>query len=351
MESKLLLEIILAVLVITATISIILILYPFIFKRIYKKTIKTKTKLDDILLEVMKTPIAVAIFIIGASIMFKVLQTWFTHQEFINKFLIVIWGCWVIWIAERILHASVRWYAQYKIKEQTNTTSIIIFQKIFAVIIYIVVALLVLRNLGLDITPLLASIGLGGLTVALALQKTLSNYFSSIYLSSDKAIRIGDYIELENGVDGYVEEIGWRSVKLRTLTNNYVIIPNSIMADTMIKNFSQPDPSLDIKIPFVIAYTNDLRKVESVIMKTARTVLRLNKQSAQQKVLARFKRIRARGIEVAVFITVNQYIDQYKIIHDFIRELLQQFKKNKIHLAISTKGSFLENEDEKEIFE
>ena len=71
--------------------------------------------------------------------------------------------------------------------------------------------LLLMSELGLKITPILTALGVGGLAVALALQDTLSNFFSGIYLLVDKPVRPGEFVRLDSGSEGYVEAIGWRA--------------------------------------------------------------------------------------------------------------------------------------------
>src|SRR6185503_15507020 len=98
-------------------------------------------------------------------------------------------------------------------------------------VILVVGALLVLDNLGIEIKPLLTALGVGSLAVALALQPTLSNLFAGLHITLSKTIRIGDFIELENGTQGFVTDIGWLATKLREGANNQVIVPNARLVE------------------------------------------------------------------------------------------------------------------------
>src|SRR4030042_864093 len=89
------------------------------------------------------------------------------------------------------------------------------------------VFLIILDRLKITITPFLASLGIGGLVVALALQDTLTNFFSGICIFFDKPIRIGDYIKLESGQEGYVVQIGWGNTRDRKVPNKMVIVPHA----------------------------------------------------------------------------------------------------------------------------
>src|SRR5208282_2718359 len=83
-----------------------------------------------------------------------------------------------------------------------------------------------LENMGVPLTAVWTTLGVGSVAVALALQETLSNFFSGLYLLADRPVNPNDYIKLDSNQEGYVLRIGWRSTILRTLGNNYVVIPN-----------------------------------------------------------------------------------------------------------------------------
>jgi small-conductance mechanosensitive channel len=98
-----------------------------------------------------------------------------------------------------------------------------------------------LENFGVSLTAVWTTLGVGSVAVALALQETLSNFFSGLYLLADRPVNPNDYIKLDSNQEGYVLRIGWRSTILRTLGNNYVVIPNSTLAKAIITNYSVPE--------------------------------------------------------------------------------------------------------------
>ena len=135
------------------------------------------------------------------------------------------------------------------------------------------VFLIILDRLKITITPFLASLGIGGLVVALALQDTLTNFFSGIYIFFDKPIRIGDYIQLESGQEGYVAQIGWRNTRIRMLPNNMVIVPNAKLVSSQITNFYLPETEMAALVQVGVSYQSDLEKVERVTIEVAKEVL------------------------------------------------------------------------------
>jgi len=109
-----------------------------------------------------------------------------------------------------------------------------LLNKTITVIIFIVAVAVILARFEIDITPLIAGVGLGALAIGLALQSTLSNFFAGVHLLSDKPINVGDFIELDENTTGIVEDIGWRSTRIKMLTDNLLIIPNAKLADSNI---------------------------------------------------------------------------------------------------------------------
>ena len=133
--------------------------------------------------------------------------------------------------------------------------------------------LLVLGSLGISVTPLIASLGITSLAVALALQPTLKNFFSGVQILIDKPFRIGDFIELESGEQGFVDKIGWRSTWIKMLPNNIVIVPNSKVSQSKIINYYYPEKELSVPVEVGVHYNSDLEFVEKVTLEVANQVL------------------------------------------------------------------------------
>lgn len=128
--------------------------------------------------------------------------------------------------------------------------------------VFVVLAILIiLSTMGISVTPIVASLGITSLAVALALQPTLENFFSGIQLVMDKPIRIGDFIELDSGEQGFVERIGWRSTWIRMLPNNIVIMPNSKLSNSKLINYYYPERELSVPVEVGVHYNSDRLRV------------------------------------------------------------------------------------------
>ena len=123
-----------------------------------------------------------------------------------------------------------------------------------------------LESLGVPVTPLLTTLGVGSLAVALALQETLANFFAGLYLLADRPVRNGDFIKIDaQAGEGFVESIGWRSSRLRTLANNTIIVPNQKLSQAILTNFHLPGAPVGMAVNVTVAHDTDTGKVEAAL--------------------------------------------------------------------------------------
>ncbi len=121
----------------------------------------------------------------------------------------------------------------------------------------------------INLTPILTTLGVGGIAVALALQDTLSNLFAGFYVSVSGLVHVGDYIKLGSGEEGYVADITWRCTTMRTMGNNLVVIPNNKLGQTIFTNFHLPDARMGISIFMNVAMDSDIDRVEAILLDEA----------------------------------------------------------------------------------
>jgi small-conductance mechanosensitive channel len=138
------------------------------------------------------------------------------------------------------------------------------------VLFFIVGLIVVLENLGVHLTVVWTTLGVGSVAVALALQDTLGNFFAGLYILADRPVNLSDYIRLDSGPEGFVVRVGWRSTLLRTASNNMVIVPNSTLAKAVITNFSLPAEPMWTSVQVGVAYGTDARRVEKLLIEIAR---------------------------------------------------------------------------------
>ena len=192
--------------------------------------------------------------------------------------------------------------------------------------IYILAILLALELVGISVTPLVAGLGIGGLAVALAVQPTLSNFFAGSYLSGDRVISSGDFVELENGFQGYVVDVGWRSTRLRTPYNNLVVVPNSRLADSMLTNFSSPQEQIGVLVMCGVSYSSALADVERMAKEAAQKVV--DNTDGADKGMAPwfgFETFGDSNIDFWVWVQANSRIDSFIVKSELIKALHERF--------------------------
>lgn len=140
--------------------------------------------------------------------------------------------------------------------------------------ILIIGILIILSMLGVSIAPLLTALGVGGLAVALALQDTLANLFAGFHILVEKSIRVGDFVRIESGQEGYVDDITWRTTRIRMPSNSIVVVPNRKMAQSVVVNYSLPNEFLTTTVAIRVDASADPERAEQIIIEEACKVLR-----------------------------------------------------------------------------
>jgi small-conductance mechanosensitive channel len=121
-----------------------------------------------------------------------------------------------------------------------------------------------LRYFNITVAPLLATLGVGGLAIALALRDTLANFFAGIHILVEAPISIGEFIKLSSGEEGTVTDIGWRTTRVLTPTNNTVVIPNEKITSSILTNYALPDDRKVTEVVIVLALDADVRRAVQI---------------------------------------------------------------------------------------
>ncbi|MDD3088554.1 MAG: mechanosensitive ion channel family protein [Candidatus Omnitrophica bacterium] len=191
--------------------------------------------------------------------------------------------------------------------------------------------LMLLDSAGVSITPVLASLGIGSLAVALALQPTLENFFSGLQIIADKPVEPGQFVKLETGEEGYVERIGWRSTWIRQLPNNMVVIPNKVLVNSRVLNYYYPDKELAVLVQVGVHYDSDLEQVEKVTIEVAEDVLKTVQGGVPDfKPFIRYHTLADFSINFSVIMRGKEFVDGYLIKHEFIKRLRKRYAQEGI---------------------
>ncbi|HZS11211.1 MAG TPA: mechanosensitive ion channel family protein [Nitrospirales bacterium] len=200
------------------------------------------------------------------------------------------------------------------------------------VTIWVVGALILLSGLGISVTPVLTALGVGGLAVALALQDTLSNFFAGLHLLIERPVRVGDFVKLETGQEGYVEDIGWRTTRIRMLPNDMVILPNSRLTQSILTNYYLPSPQRGISIAVSVGYETDPDHLEHVLIDEAqKAVGTVQGLLAEPAPNVRFiPGFGSSSLDFSLNVHVAEFTDQYLVQHELRKRILSRLRAERI---------------------
>ncbi len=207
--------------------------------------------------------------------------------------------------------------------------------------------LVILAVLGISIAPLITALGVGGLAVALALQDTLSNLFAGIHILIEKSIRLGDIIRLESGQEGCVEDITWRTTRVRTPSNNsIVVIPNNKLSQSVVTNYSLPEQRIAVQVQVCAGYDADPDLVEKVLLDEARQAARegaliLDEPSPSVSLAPGF---RESCMEFTLVCHVAAYHDQTPVQSALRKRILKRFRQEGIEIPNPQRTVFIRDE-------
>ncbi len=209
--------------------------------------------------------------------------------------------------------------------------------------------LVILNVLGVSIAPLVTALGVGGVAVALALQDTLGNLFSGIHILLEKSIRIGDFVRLETGAEGYVVDITWRTTRVRMLPNNMVIIPNSKLAQSIVTNYYLPEKRMSLLIPVSVSYSSDPDKVERILVEEAKSGARhIPGLLADPEPFVRFiPGFGDSSLNFTLICQVGEFTDQYFAQHELRKRIFKRFQTEGIEIPFPQRTVYIREEKER----
>jgi small-conductance mechanosensitive channel len=305
---------------------------------------KTKTKIDDIIVEAVKIPIIVIPALIGLNIALQ--PDYVTLPDFIAPHISLIFelliAVIIIFTVAKITSGLIKYYGVVRPSIKTIVPTV---DKIAKALIAFLGFMVILNILGVPVTAPLAAMGIGGIAIAFALQSTLNDFLSGVYIMADRPIRTGDYIELETGQKGYVTDIGWRSTRIRELPNNIIVIPNSKLAGSIVTNYYMPEREMACLVQVGVSYDSDLAKVEKVTLDVAKKVLSKVPGGIKEfDPFIRYHTFSDFSINFTVILRVSEFVDKYLLTHEFVKELHKRYNKEGIEIPFPIRTVYMKRE-------
>jgi len=204
--------------------------------------------------------------------------------------------------------------------------AVTIFKNLGKAAVLLVGFLVILQTLGISIAPIITTLGVGGLAVALALKDTLADFFAGLNIIAGHKVRVGDFVRLETGEEGFVVDISWKNTTIRQLSNNLTIIPNSKLAASTVTNYCMPSKDLAVLINLGVSYDSDLEHVERVLLEVAREVMRTVPGGVPDfEPFIRYNTFGDFSIGLTVIMRAREFVDQHLLKHEFIKRAQRRF--------------------------
>lgn len=295
--------------------------------RLIRAAEKTQSATDDILIKSLFRPTPLWFLMGGAYLSTHFLELPASASSLIEKILL------------SLLILSITFWAAHLGTEllrlsgggEASTAATGVVRHAVKLIIIAVGMLVLLSTLGISIAPVLTTVGIGGIAVALGLQETLANLFAGMQITLSKNVKVGDFVRLESGDEGYIEDIHWRATKVRTLQNNWVLIPNSRLAQSIVTNYHSPSSEIAVIVQVQVHYMSDLDQVEKITCEVARNVTKTTQGAVTEfEPFIRYHTLADSGISFSVILRAKEFTDSFLIKHEFIKTLIQAYARNGI---------------------
>lgn len=308
---------------------------------------QTKTSLDEQIITRLKEPIRFAFIVVGLHLFFLLL---FIQSDFIRLLLESLIIYTVFWAIASLIEAFRDYLFNYRDIDKQHSKELTSFViKVFKGVVIAIGVSMVLHNWGVNVTGIIASLGLGGLAFALAAKDTASNLFASIALLLDNSIRNGEWIKVV-GVEGVVENVGMRTTKIRSFEKSLYTVPNHLIANNPIENFSRRGVRR-IKLTVGLIYDTSSKQLEDIVRDIRDMLQQHPKISQKETLLVNFDALGESALNIFIYaFTHTAQWDQYLDIREDVHlQIMKIVEKHGSAFAFPSQSLYVESIAEKHI--
>lgn len=306
-------------------------------------TRKTTTDIDDILIKrtsksltfiaiLVSLLIALNELVLSENLEFFVFRTTYSLLAIFTGYLIFV-------VVDNSLIPVWKQLSK-KTKSDIDDTIGTLVHEVLRFTIIITTFLLILSIWGINIVPLLGALGIAGLAVALALQPVLSNIFSGVAIVIDGTFKVGDIIKV-NDYMGEVFKIGLRTTRIKTFDNEMIIMPNSVIANSNVQNFFQPDKTIRVNFDFGVEYGVDPEYVKKIVIEEIEKI-KTRKKDEEIRVL--FLEMADNSINFKIMFWVDDISKKWPAHQEAITRIYRRLYKEKIGIPYPQRTVWLRDE-------
>ena len=316
----------------------------WIFGNVFKKiTAKTKTKIDDIIIDMIEEPVVLALTIAGLWYGLHRLtfpEDWYVWMGKVYHILIAIN---ITWLIARLFDAIIEEYVvplTEKTESDLDDQILPVVRKALKTGIWILGIIVALNNAGYDVGALLAGLGIGGLALAMAAKDSVSNIFGGIMIFTDKPFKVGDRIKI-NGFDGSIEEIGLRTSRMRTLEGRLVTIPNSQFTGSMVENVTA-EPTRKVILNLGLIYDTTPEQMQQALDLLDK--IAVEHGGIEDNHLISFNAFGDFSLGILFVYYIKKDFDILNTQTEMNLEILKQFNTNGLEMAFPTQTIYTKKE-------
>jgi len=297
---------------------------------LYALARRTESDWDDMVLRVLRGPVVLWLAILSLAVAAEFTGLSGRAAALVQRTLVVLIVASITWVAARIAGELVG-RAMAPAGGRLPAASLV--ENVVRGVVIVLGGLVILQTLGISIVPIVTALGVGGLAVALALQDTLANFFAGLHILATRKIRPGDFIRLDSGEEGHVEDVTWRHTTILQTSNVVTIVPNAKLAAAVTTNYSLPQSPTVLLVPCGVAYGSDLEHVERVALEVARDVMREAEGGvAAFEPLLRFTALGDSAVTFNLVVQVREQPFAGPVRHDLIKRLYARYATEGIEI-------------------
>lgn len=316
----------------------------YFFKHVVENLVKkTKTKVDNQIVFRIEHPIIIIVILIGILLATRKI---ITSAYFFENLIITIIVFIISYMFTGVANILITYWQKMRLDGESNSEFhdevLPLIKSLIKIVISIIAIVVVLQIWGVQVGTLIASIGIVGIILGFAFQDTMKNIFGGIALISDNSIKKHDVIQLDTGEVGEVIEMSLRSTKLKTLDNDYLMVPNGTLANSRFINFALPTSTMRISVFASVAYGTDPNLVKNVLLETLKgrnDILSLPRREV------RFLKMNDFSMDFELLFYIKNYKERFTIADSVTTDVYLALEKYGIEIPFPTRTVYTSKND------
>ncbi|MDX1810064.1 MAG: mechanosensitive ion channel family protein [Sulfurospirillaceae bacterium] len=336
-------DIMISIIIFSAALLTSSLLSRLIIKLLQKITHETTNTVDDKLLSIMEAPLRMSIILLG----FYISKEWLKVPKidaFLNSIIKTLVTIIIFWVLYKLVHKFSyilgKFSSRFGKKLGEDIENFII--KTLKIFIVVIGVMSVLQGWGINVSAFIASLGLVGMAFALAAKDTAANLFGSLVIFTDRPFKIGDWIQTPQ-VEGTVERIGIRSTRVRDFTQALTSVPNAVIANSAIVNWSKMGKRR-IKTRIGLTYSTTSEQIQN-ILKDLREMLKNHKDIHQDTIMVNFDEFESSALSIFCyfFTTTTNWGEFLAVREDINLKIMGIIEANKASFAFPSQSIYVES--------